>query len=146
MNKLSWKRSLFVGAASSTIAFLFLYTDELSRHLGEYFQMYSVTWIIALVSLLFMCSKFIELSNAIKVSVFAVAIGYFSVLIAYVVAVMFDILSVREIHTEISFNEMIIPLVYPFIILKGWAFIMLLVSFTLLFNVVVSLLFSYSRD
>ncbi len=102
-----------------------------------------MTWIIALVSLVIMCSKFIELSNAIKVSVFTVFIGYLSILIAYVVTVIFNISSVREASAEMSLNEIVIPLVYPFIVLKGWVFIMFLVSFTILFNVIASLLLSH---
>jgi hypothetical protein len=61
-------------------------------------------------------------------------ICYLSAVLAYVFAVVLDVSSIGGTHKPISFDELTIPVVFPFIVLKGWMFEVLFIPFVLLLN------------
>jgi hypothetical protein len=115
------------------LIFLF-YKDDLGRHLGNYFLTYSVSWVLSVVTLLFASFKMMEQPTVLKIIMLGIFIGYLSVVLAHVFAVVLDVSNIRGVHKSISIDELVIPLVFPFIVLRGWMFSVLFIPFVLLLN------------
>jgi hypothetical protein len=128
------KLNFLISAVLSMAIIFFFYSDYLSRHLGNYYLMYSIIWVLSLTMLLLVSLKFMRQLNNLKIGVLGASIGYFSVVIAHFFAVVLDVSNIRNLHMPISLGELAIPLIFPFIVLKGWIFSVLFVTFALLLN------------
>lgn len=131
---LQLKINFFISAALSMSTVLLLYGDELGRRLGNYFPSYLVIWVLSVVGLLLLSFRLIGSPTALKTIILGVSIGYLSVVLAHVFAVVLDVTNIRIVHKPLSGNEFVIPLVFPFFVLKGWMFSVLFIPLAFLLN------------
>jgi hypothetical protein len=111
-----------ISAAVSITAIFILFGDELARRLGNYFITYSVIWGLFLIGLILISFRVKNQPSKLKTVILAVGIGYLSVVLAFVFAVVLDVFGIRQIHQPINIDTFVIPLIFPFFALKGWIF------------------------
>jgi hypothetical protein len=122
---------------SATISFLMVFGffhDELVRRLGAFCLGFSIVWVGGVFGLLVICTKLISQLSGIALSILGSAIGYASGLMAFVLVVSFDVLRIGHIHSSYGALEVLVPLYYPFLALKGWLYCLLFSGFTSLFG------------
>lgn len=132
--KLRLKLNFLLSAVLSMAIIFLFYMDVLERHLGSYFLTYSVIWVLSVTGLLLASFKLLRQPTALKIIMLGSAIGYLSVVLAHVFAVVLDVSNIHGVHRSTSIDELVIPLVFPFIVLKGWMFSALFIPFVLLLN------------
>ena len=124
---------LISAALAITIVFL-LYRNELGRRLGDYLLVYSVIWVLLVIGLLFLSFKLIGSPTALKIIVMGIAIGYLAGVLAHIFAVLLDVSNIRAVSPPISVDALVVPFIFPFLLLKGWVFSLFFILFALLLN------------
>lgn len=128
------KINFLISAALAITTVFLLYGNELGRRLGNYLLVYSVIWVLLVIGLLFLAFKLVGSPTALRVIVMGVVIGYFSGVLAHIFAVFLDVSNIRAVSPPISFDALIVPFIFPFLLLKGWVFSLFFILFAFLLN------------
>lgn len=123
--RMSYTTSLILSATLSLAVVVVAFGDELARRLGAYFHIYTFFWIVAVYGLLILALKMVGKHGILNTVLVALTVGYLSTLFAYVLAVVLDVHGIREIHKYNLVETVMVSLVFPFFVLRGWLFCVL---------------------
>jgi hypothetical protein len=108
--------------------------DDLSRRLGDYLYVYIVLWIAIVFCLLLLSLRVLGTYSVMKLIFLSLAVGYLSTVVAYIIAVVFDVYGMRETHKSITMDIVTVSLVFPFLSLRGWLFSLIFAATSLALN------------
>jgi hypothetical protein len=122
---------VLLSALVSFLAVILVFGDELSRRLGEYSYVYYLCWCISIIGLIMPLHYIFRFYDIRKLLIVTLFVSYISTVLAYTLAVVFDVSGIRELHYLNLNDAFVISLVFPFFVLRGWVFCFLFTLFLL---------------
>lgn len=126
--------NLLISATVALASVLIYDTEALGRRLGDYLLIYSVVWGFVILVLLLVTFKLVKVLNNLKIIVLGLTVGYLSSVLAHIIAIVLDVSSIRTAHSLLPMEGLVVPLIFPFFILRGWVFSAVFIAIALLLN------------
>ena len=125
---------LTIGALISLAVIVLVYESYLLRRINEYFFTYIIVWAASVTVLAFFGFRFIVKPSILKLLLISMVIAYLSSIFAYSIAILMDISNIRSVHKPLIWEIIIVALVFPFFVLRGWSFGLLLFVVSICIN------------